>query len=193
MPEPQQDYLHSRFGRTGPWVHRLGLSASYRPGKHVIFRALDEGIQVFFAYGIDGQMLDALREAFVSQRERIVLVTGAYNLIWTHTNVRKTLEARLRKLRTDYLDVMLFLGVMNEQQFPAHVREELIRLRDEGKVHRIGLSTHDRKLAGRLASEGQFDTLMIRYNAAHRGAEIDIFPHLSAHDPAIISYTATRW
>ncbi|HNS96321.1 MAG TPA: aldo/keto reductase [Polyangiaceae bacterium] len=148
---------------------------------------------MFFAYGIDGQMLDALREAFVSQRERIVLVTGAYNLIWTHTNVRKTLEARLRKLRTDYLDVMLFLGVMDEQQFPAHVREELVRLRDEGKVRRIGLSTHDRKLAGRLASEGQFDTLMIRYNAAHRGAEIDIFPHLSAHDPAIISYTATRW
>ena len=118
---------------------------------------------MFFAYGIDGQMLDALREAFVSQRERIVLVTGAYNLIWTHTNVRKTLEARLAPLR------------------------------DEGKVRRIGLSTHDRKLAGRLASEGQFDTLMIRYNAAHRGAEIDIFPHLSAHDPAIISYTATRW
>ena len=34
---------------------------------------------------------------------------------------------------------------------------------------------------------------MIRYNAAHRGAEQDIFPHLAAHDPGVVSYTATRW
>ena len=34
---------------------------------------------------------------------------------------------------------------------------------------------------------------MMRYNAAHRGAEQDIFPHLAAHDPGVISYTATRW
>jgi aryl-alcohol dehydrogenase-like predicted oxidoreductase len=174
-------------------VHRLGLSGTYRPGKKAIFRALDEGINVFFAYGIDLQMLDALRDALPSRREQIVVVTGAYNLIWTGTDVRKTLENRLRKLRTDYLDALLFLGVMKEEQFPQHVRDELVRLREEGKVHRIGLSTHDRKLAGKLAAEGIFDAFMVRYNAAHRGAETDVFPHLAAHDPAVISYTATRW
>jgi aryl-alcohol dehydrogenase-like predicted oxidoreductase len=34
---------------------------------------------------------------------------------------------------------------------------------------------------------------MIRYNAAHRGAEQEIFPYLSLHNPGVISYTATRW
>ena len=34
---------------------------------------------------------------------------------------------------------------------------------------------------------------MIRYNAAHPGAERDIFPHLSHRNPAVIAYTATRW
>jgi aryl-alcohol dehydrogenase-like predicted oxidoreductase len=34
---------------------------------------------------------------------------------------------------------------------------------------------------------------MIRYNAAHRGAEQDIFPFLHAHNPGLVSYTATRW
>mgnify|MGYP002399651182 CR=1 FL=1 len=34
---------------------------------------------------------------------------------------------------------------------------------------------------------------MARYNAAHRGAEQDIFPHLQKHNPGLISYTATRW
>jgi len=41
--------------------------------------------------------------------------------------------------------------------------------------------------------EGALDVLMIRYNAAHRGAETEIFPHLAPHDPGLVSYTATRW
>ena len=35
--------------------------------------------------------------------------------------------------------------------------------------------------------------MMIRYNAAHRGAESDIFEPLGADCPPILSYTATRW
>ena len=35
--------------------------------------------------------------------------------------------------------------------------------------------------------------LMIRYNAAHPGAETDIFPKLEKRNPAIVPYTATRW
>jgi aryl-alcohol dehydrogenase-like predicted oxidoreductase len=35
--------------------------------------------------------------------------------------------------------------------------------------------------------------LMIRYNAAHPGAEREIFPHLEKRKPSIVAYTATRW
>jgi aryl-alcohol dehydrogenase-like predicted oxidoreductase len=87
----------------------------------------------------------------------------------------------------------MFLGVMKEKEFPLKAREELQRLREEGKVRFIGMSCHDRKFAGRMASEGSLDVLMVRYNAAHPGAEEDIFPHLAEHNPGIISYTATRW
>jgi hypothetical protein len=34
---------------------------------------------------------------------------------------------------------------------------------------------------------------MVRYNAAHRGADRDVFPHTPRHDPGVIGYTATRW
>jgi len=34
---------------------------------------------------------------------------------------------------------------------------------------------------------------MIRYNAAHPGAERDIFPHMHDHKPSILAYTATSW
>jgi predicted aldo/keto reductase-like oxidoreductase len=34
---------------------------------------------------------------------------------------------------------------------------------------------------------------MCRYNAAHRGAEREIFAGLGASRPGIVTYTATRW
>jgi aryl-alcohol dehydrogenase-like predicted oxidoreductase len=73
------------------------------------------------------------------------------------------------------------------------VLAEMVKLRDEGKVRAIGISTHDRKLVGRLAEESPLSMFMIRYNAAHPGAEIDIFPHLERRKPMIVAYTATSW
>ncbi len=188
-----EDFTHSVLGRTGIKVHRLGLSATYRPGRETIHKALDLGMNFFFCYGFDGHMTKTLRELAKSKRESFVVATGAYNLIYGHPNLRRTLEKRLRQLGTDYIDVFLFLGVMKEKQFGDDVRGEMARFREEGKVRAIGMSCHDRKFAGRLAEEGALDVFMVRYNAAHRGAESDIFPHLAAHDPGLISYTATRW
>jgi aryl-alcohol dehydrogenase-like predicted oxidoreductase len=65
-------------------------------------------------------------------------------------------------------------------------------LRAVGKrVLRLGLAGRAR--AGRLAEDSPLDLLMIRYNAAHPGAERDIFPHLARRQPSIVAYTATSW
>lgn len=187
------DFLHSALGRTGWPVHRIGLSTSYRPSLDTVESALDLGVNFFFGYGIDSRMMKGLRAVFPARREKVIVATGAYNLIVGSTNVRRTLEKRLRQLRTDYIDVFMFLGVMKPKEFPDRIKDEMLRLRDEGKVRAIGISTHNRKFAGALADRGELDLLMVRYNAAHRGAEQDIFPHCSEHNPAIVGYTATRW
>ncbi len=181
------------FGRTGITVSPLGLSATYRPGKKAVRTAAEEGINLFFAFGIDTQMNAALREIMPARREQFVLATGAYNYIWWAQDVRKTCEKRLRQFRTDYIDLFLFLGVMKPAEFPQRIRDELQKLKEEGKVRAIGLSCHNRLFLGELAQRGEMDALMLRYNAAHRGAEQDIFPHLAAYDPGVLSYTATRW
>jgi aryl-alcohol dehydrogenase-like predicted oxidoreductase len=192
-PPSCREFLVSPFGNLGRTVHRLGLSASYRPGRETVHRALDAGLNVLFCYGFDGQMKSALRELTPSRRRELVYVTGAYNLLWGHPNLRRSLEKRLRQLRTDYLDCFLFLGVMGKESFLDRALEELQRFRQEGKVLSTGVSIHARKLAGSLVARGAIQALMMRYNAAHRGAEQEIFPHLAAHSPAVISYTATRW
>jgi len=187
------EYLHTTLGRTGQPVFRLGLSASYRPGTRTVYRAVDEGVNFFFAFGIDTHMTAALREIVKTKRDNILIAAGGYNYILLHSDPRKAAEKRMRQFGTDYLDMLMFLGVMKPKEFPLRVLEDMVRLREEGKARWIGISTHDRAFAGQLAREGVLDVLMIRYNAAHRGAEKDIFPHLTAHDPGIVSYTATRW
>jgi aryl-alcohol dehydrogenase-like predicted oxidoreductase len=181
------------LGSTGMKVSRLGLSASYRPGIKAIHTAIDEGVNFFFGFGIDTHLVKGLRTAFSRDRERFVLATGAYNLIIGYPNLRRTLERRLRQFRTEYIDVFMFLGVLKEKEFPPKVLEELVRFKEEGKVKSIGISCHSRPFLGKLASQGTLDVLMLRYNAAHRGAEKDVFPYLETHDPGIVSYTATRW
>jgi aryl-alcohol dehydrogenase-like predicted oxidoreductase len=44
-----------------------------------------------------------------------------------------------------------------------------------------------------MAQSGLLDVVMIRYNAAHRGAERDLFPVTDALGLPVIAYTALRW
>lgn len=166
----ENDFTHTTLGNTGLPVFRPGLSASYWPGKKTIYKALDEGVNYFFFYGFDRQMIGVLRDVLKGKRENFVVATGAYNFIWGHQNLRQTLEKRLRQLGTDYIDVFHFLGVMKKKQFRDRVQEELQALRHDGRVRGVSISCHDRKFTGELAAPGVLDALMIRYNAAHRGA-----------------------
>ncbi|HTO93315.1 MAG TPA: aldo/keto reductase [Bacteroidota bacterium] len=189
----ETDFTHTVLGKTGLRVHRLGLAASYFPGATALERGVERGMNYFFGYGSDFQMKKFARTLFARDRDRYVLATGVYNLKIGYPDIRRTLEKRLRQFGTEYIDLFLFLGVMKEKEFPPKARDEMLRLKDEGKIRFVGMSCHDRKFAGRMAGEGALDALMIRYNAAHRGAEEDIFPHCAGHDPGIVSYTATRW
>jgi aryl-alcohol dehydrogenase-like predicted oxidoreductase len=134
----ERSFTHATLGRTGIPVHRLGLSASYLPGRATVHRAVDAGLNYFFGYGFDFQMVGALRKILKTGRERYVVATGPYNLIWAHTDVRRTLEKRLRQLGTDYIDVFLFLGVMKPKELPERVLEDLRQLREEGRVRPSG-------------------------------------------------------
>jgi len=187
------DFLQGTLGRTGLRVHRLGLAASYRPGERTVERALDEGMNYCFCFGLDGQMIRVLRRLPPGRREQVVIGTGAYNYIWWAQDLFKTLERRLRQLRTDRIDVFHFLGVMKPKEMTPKVLDQLARLREDPRVGAVSISCHDRKYAGQLAAAGTLDCLMIRYNAAHRGAETEVFPYLAEHGVGLVSYTATRW
>ena len=67
-------------------------------------------------------------------------------------------------------------------------------MKERGLFRFLAISGHNRPLFPKLAEKGIYDIFHIRYNAAHRGAEDEIFPHLPVEDrPGIVTYTATRW
>jgi aryl-alcohol dehydrogenase-like predicted oxidoreductase len=189
----QQAFLRAPLARFGTPVCRIGLSATYRPGRETVFKALDEGLNYFMYFGFDSQMTSVLRETMVGRREQFVLATGGCNWILFHRPLRQTLEKRLRQMRTDYIDVFHYFGITRRKHFTQQVRDELQEVRESGLVRGVSISTHDRKFAAELARENVLDAIMVRYNAAHRGAETDVFPVLPTSKPAVIAYTATRW
>jgi aryl-alcohol dehydrogenase-like predicted oxidoreductase len=187
------DFPRVPLGKIGTPVCRIGLSATYRPGRQTVFKALDEGLNYFQFFGFDRHMTSVLRETVPARRDQYVLATGAYNWIWGHQDLRRTLERRLRQMRTDYIDVFHFFGVTRRAYFTPRVRQELQAVRESGLVRAVSISTHDRQFAVELAREGTLDAMMIRYNAASTGAETEVFPHLPESNPAVVSFTATRW
>src|SRR5262249_54837965 len=61
------------------------------------------------------------------------------------------------------------------------------------QIRRIGLTSHQRQLAAEAARSGLLDLLMVRYNAAHRGAEQEVFPVTDALGLPVVVYTCLRW
>ena len=135
---------------------------------------------------------EVVKSVLAQDREKYVLATGPTTAWWS-SHLRNFVEKTLVTLQTDYLDIlqMFWVGVTSTWK-PSNV-EEMLKLKEEGKVKALGISIHNRKRAGQLAEDSPLDMFMIRYNAAHTGAEEDIFPHLTPGKQAIVAYTATRW
>jgi aryl-alcohol dehydrogenase-like predicted oxidoreductase len=172
-------------------VFRLGLSGSFGLDEAGSREALETATYVFWTPRMKG-LTPALKDALRRDRERYVVASGPL-LGFTRGAVRRAAEQRLRQLGTDYLDVFQLFWLARMSALTGAVQEELAKLRAEGKARAIGVSIHDRPRAGRLAKDSMLDVLMIRYNAAHPGAEREIFPHLARRRPAVVAYTATSW
>jgi aryl-alcohol dehydrogenase-like predicted oxidoreductase len=48
-------------------------------------------------------------------------------------------------------------------------------------------------LLAEMAHSGLLDLLMLRYNAAHRGAETEVLPAATALGLPVVAYTCLRW
>jgi len=74
-------------------------------------------------------------------------------------NIRTSLEATLRRLATDYLDVYLYHSSPNEKQI-ADGATVLQSLKQQGKIRHCGISTNDFRVLQQLVAHNAVDVVM---------------------------------
>ncbi len=171
----------------------LGLAGSYGIDADGVERAFHElGVSYFFFTGRDDGLREGLRRLIAKGHRQELVIAGGAN-VPTGFGVRSAFEKDLKILGTDYLDVFQLFWVQAHWYVTGQTWPSMRKLKEEGRVKLLGMSIHDRLMARRLVDELSLDMLMIRYNAAHRGAEKEIFASLPEKRPVIVAYTATRW
>lgn len=180
-----------------PSVMRLGLATRGNTSLTAddVALAVKRGVSYLNWCGYDDGIAQALRRKLID-RERVAL---AMQLDARDAAAAEDeLEDALRTLGTRRIDVVTFYYVESKSEWKQiTARGGALNLlegeKQKGRVGLIGLTTHQRDLAAECAGEKKLDLLMIRYNAAHRGAEQDVFPVTERLGLPVVAYTAQRW
>jgi len=178
------------LGQTGLVLAPMGVSASYGVGAAGVERAVDAGISYLYWGSMRREPFGEGLRRVARHRDRVTLVLQSYSRFGAL--MTRSLEQALRRIGYDHADVLL-LGYWNGPMSPR-ILDAARALRERGLVRYLAVSSHNRPLAARFAASGEYDIVHLRYNAAHPGAERDVFPHLQhAHRAGLVAFTATSW
>ncbi len=198
-----------RFGRTDLMVTRLALGGYPFGGVNLargwnpftpegraqaietIHASLDAGINLIDTapgYG-DGNSESIVGEALVGRRDEVVLATKV-GYHGSAADVRASVEASLRRLRTEIIDVIQFHGGMYTGDEVQHLLDgglvdELVALRDEGKVRFLGFTVEEPWTARPLIASGAFDVMQVRYNVIYQAAALHVLNQATEADLGI--------
>ncbi len=187
------DYKERILGRTGLKVGRLGMAASYGAPAEAFEEAFERGCNYFYLGG--GRRKAGMKQAVRSicgggQRDKLVIAIQSYAR--TGHLMERVFKSRLHSMGIERADILV-LGWHNRRPSSGLVKRARA-MKAKNLCRFIAMSGHQRRLFPQMEADGQFDLFHVRYNAAHRGAEEEIFPHVQGHGrPGIVSYTATRW
>jgi aryl-alcohol dehydrogenase-like predicted oxidoreductase len=196
------------LGKSGIEVTKMGFGLWAAGGDYwgptedrevldAIDAALDAGINFFDTadvYG-GGHSEELLGRAMKGRRERFVVATkiGWLNFDGdTETSAYDTVdklvagvESNLRRLQTDYIDVIQSHIDFRDPTMEVFV-EGFQNLQREGRVRAYGASTSDLEYLKAFNADGGCATLQIDYSILNRTAEAEIFPYCIEHDIGVI-------
>jgi aryl-alcohol dehydrogenase-like predicted oxidoreductase len=189
-----------QLGRTGLLVSPLGFGASEIGEKHetvktaaaIIGSALDAGLNLIDTAACYGNSEELIGRAVGHRRKDFYILTKcghasglAFN-DWTPALVEPSIERSLRRLRTDYLDVVQLHSCNEHQLRLGELTAALERARAKGKLRYIGYSGDG--MAALYATRcGAFDTLQISVSIADQEAIELVLPSACEHDIGVIA------
>jgi predicted aldo/keto reductase-like oxidoreductase len=187
----------ARLGHKCPPVLRLGLATrdDTRLEAEDVAHALKRGVNYLNWCGRDDALAEAVRKQRFD-REKVVI---AFQLEGrTKQAASHELANALETLQTNRIDVVAFYYMEEPHEWeeitrPGGAMEAVEEAQQLDKVRLRGLTTHQRAFGAKLLDSKKLDLLMIRYNAAHRGAEREVFPVTDQRGIPVVAFTAQRW
>lgn len=183
------------LGKTGLSVSSIALGSSYGVAGRDIERAFERGVSTFL-WGSRRRagFAEGLR-TLSAHRDEMVIGIQSYTRIGFL--MKPSVTSALKSLNTDYVDL---LGLAWWNDVPSRrIWDAALALKERGLVRHIMVSCHHRPSFENFAKHDACEAWMLRYNAAHPGAEREVFPMFESGNanatsrPGVLAFTATRW
>lgn len=173
------------LGKTGMSVSEVGLGCEHLQGKPsetvagVVHAALDGGVNILDAFMSEPQVRSDIGAALRGRRGE-VLLQGHIGSIWRDGQYERSRDIDLcrtfvadflRRFETDYIDIGMihFVDTLDDLSIVENgpVLEYALRLKEQGVIRSIGMSSHDPVTARRAVEAGWLDVLMFSINPAY--------------------------
>ncbi len=155
-----------------------------------VHAALDQGINFFDTaegYGA-GASEQVLGKALVGRRDRAIIATKVSPDNALPATLRAHLEASLRRLQTDYVDLYIIHWPLRNHPL-APTLALLDDLKREGKIRAIGVSNFGpQNLTELLATGIHVDANQCGYNLITRAVEFEVLPICRANQISLTAY-----
>ncbi|MGD8190877.1 aldo/keto reductase [Brevibacillus ginsengisoli] len=176
-----------QLGRTGLQVSPLGFGAMHLPklsqaeANQLLHYALDRGINYIDTaanYG-QGDSEEKLGKAIRARRSEYVLATKTAKR--SYQEARTEIEASLRRLQTDYIDILQIHYVNYIEEYKQIVSDDgaiqaAEELKRKGYIGHIGITGHRPELLAKWIERYSFDTVLFHLNLAQPFSRRDIIP-----------------
>ncbi len=171
--------------RTGDRISEIGLGSAYMPDTPpaeaipALRRAYEGGVNYYDLAAGDGKAFPLYGEAFAGVRGSLLYQIhfgadysrGTYGWSLDLETIKRSVDLQLRALRTDYIDYG-FIHCQDEMSDWETYQKNgvyayILRLKEQGVVRHIGLSSHTPQVIRRVMDDAEIDMLMFSVNPAY--------------------------
>lgn len=188
------------LGKTGLKVSRLGAGlgeigalADVLAAGRLLNIALDGGINFLDTAACYGKSEECIGRTISHRRQEYILATKAGHVVegyegeaWTARTIQDSIERSLKRMQTNYLDLVQLHSCEIEILERGEVIQTLLDAKQQGKVRFIGYSGDGRPARWAIES-GYFDTLQTTFNLIDQTARLTWIPEARAQGMGIIT------
>jgi aryl-alcohol dehydrogenase-like predicted oxidoreductase/NAD-dependent dihydropyrimidine dehydrogenase PreA subunit len=158
------------LGKTGLKVTAVSMGVMNCSDPAVLLRAFDLGINFYDTADcyMKGRNEEMVGKAFEGKRQKVFIQTKVH--IHDEKKMRSSVERSLRRLRTDYIDVLVWHNHSSpEEVSDPKLFEFMSKMKKEGKARFTGFSSHSNmaSLLSEAAKSNFHDVALVSYNFTH--------------------------